>query len=82
MMKVEELAAKLLEVKKTANDKYGVYDAVNVVLNIVEPQLTWFGNFEVSDVQYNQAQHRFEIICKGRNTNFLEAGRGFLEKQK
>lgn len=33
-MKAEELAAKLLEVKNAANDKYG---AVNVVLNIVEP---------------------------------------------
>ena len=78
-MKVEELAAKLLEVKNTANDKYG---AVNVVLNIVEPQSTWFGDFEVSDVQYNLAKHRIEVICKGRTTNFLESGSGFLEKQR
>lgn len=78
-MKAEELAAKLLEVKNAASDTYG---AVNVVLNIIEPQSTWFGDFEVSDVQYNPAKHHVEVICKGRTTNFLEAGSGFLEKQK
>lgn len=78
-MKAEELAAKLLEVKNTANDTYG---AVNDVLNIIEPRSIWFGDFEVSDVQYNPAKHHVGVICKGRTTNFLEAGSGFLEKQK
>jgi len=77
-MKCKDLAAKLIKVQKDANDKFG---AVRIVLKIVEPRSTWFGDFEPMDVKHNPAKHAIEIICEGKTTNFLESGKGFLKQQ-